>query len=144
MPPHAKKHHFIPQFLLQHFAGQRGKLVIHQVMSEWRLNSSVRDVGHRNLGHSIYRLGQEPDHDSMEAAMGNIEGEAATAVRELVQRRERVVPSHSRHALAWLLALQCQRRLFLMHRRGVMRGRYRRSSSSGNRRPEVAMWTCLG
>lgn len=87
MPLHAKKHHFIPQFLLQHFAGQRGKLVIHQVMSERRFNSSVRDVGHRNLGHSIYRPGQEPDHVSMEAAMGNIEGEAATAVRELVQNR---------------------------------------------------------
>ncbi|MFJ6123929.1 hypothetical protein ACIQKE_02440 [Streptomyces griseoviridis] len=38
MPLHAKKHHFIPQFLLQHFAGQRGKLVIHQVMSERRFN----------------------------------------------------------------------------------------------------------
>ncbi|MGW7260633.1 DUF4238 domain-containing protein [Streptomyces sp. NPDC054834] len=116
MPPHAKKHHFIPQFLLQHFAGQRGKLVIHQVMSERRFNSSVRDVGHRNLGHSIYRPGQEPDHVSMEAAMGNIEGEAATAVRELVQSRERAVPTHARHALAWLLALQWQRSRFLMHR----------------------------
>ena len=116
MPPHAKKHHFIPQFLLQHFAGQRGKLVIHQVMSERRFNSSVRDVGHRNLGHSIYRPGQEPDHVSMEAAMGNIEGEAATAVRELVQSRERAVPTHARHALAWLLALQWQRSRFLMYR----------------------------
>lgn len=74
MPPHAKKHHFIPQFLLQHFIGQRGKLVIHQVTSERRFNASVRDVGHRNLGHSIYRHGQEPDHASMEAAMGDIEG----------------------------------------------------------------------
>ncbi|MGW5256633.1 DUF4238 domain-containing protein [Streptomyces sp. NPDC004012] len=85
-------------------------------MSERRFHSSVRDVGHRNLGHSIYRPGQEPDHISMEAAMGNIEGEAATVVRELVESRERAVPSHARHALAWLLALQWQRSRFLMHR----------------------------
>ncbi|MBQ0855692.1 DUF4238 domain-containing protein (plasmid) [Streptomyces sp. BH-SS-21] len=115
MPSHAKKHHFVPQFLLQHFAGPKGKLVIHQVMSERRFKSSVNDVGHRNLGHSIYRPGQEPDHVSMEAAMGNIEGAAATAVRELVQSRERAVPVHAREALAWLLALQWQRSRFLRH-----------------------------
>ncbi|WP_407563122.1 DUF4238 domain-containing protein [Streptomyces sp. 184] len=77
MPAYAKKHHFIPQFLLQHFAGRRGKLVIHQVMSERRFNSTVRDVGHRNFGHSIYRPGSEPDHASMEVAMSKIEAEAA-------------------------------------------------------------------
>ncbi|QUW78510.1 DUF4238 domain-containing protein [Streptomyces mirabilis] len=115
MPPHAKKHHFVPQFLLQHFADQQGKLVIHQVMSEQRYNSTVRNVGHRNLGHSIYRPGREPDHASMETAMSNIEGEAATAVRELVQSRERAVPMHARHALSWLLALQWQRSRFLRY-----------------------------
>ncbi|MFF3418451.1 hypothetical protein ACFYW9_27660 [Streptomyces sp. NPDC002698] len=34
----------------------------------------------------------------------------------MVQSRERAVPSHARHALAWLLALQWQRSRFLMHR----------------------------
>jgi hypothetical protein len=62
-------------------------------MSERRFGSAVRDLGHRNFGHSIYRPGHEPDHVSMEAAMGNIEGEAATVVRELVQSRERTVPA---------------------------------------------------
>ncbi|MCX5327841.1 DUF4238 domain-containing protein [Streptomyces sp. NBC_00140] len=112
---HPKKHHFIPQFLLQHFAGQRAKLVIHQVMSERRFNSTVRDVGHRNLGHSVYWPGREPDHVSMEAAMCDIEGEAATAVRELMQDRARAIPNYARHALAWLLALQWPRSRFLMH-----------------------------
>ncbi|MFJ7200893.1 MULTISPECIES: DUF4238 domain-containing protein [unclassified Streptomyces] len=115
MPQHAKKHHFVPQFLLHHFAGPKGKLVAHQVMSERRFPTAVRALGHRNFGHSIYRPGQEPDHVSMEEAMGNIEGEAATVVRELVQGRERAVPAHARSALAWLLALQWQRSRFLMH-----------------------------
>ncbi|MFJ2094663.1 DUF4238 domain-containing protein [Streptomyces sp. NPDC087901] len=115
MPQHAKKHHFVPQFLLHHFAGPKGQLVAHQVMSERRFPTAVRALGHRNFGHSIYRPGQEPDHISMEAAMGNIEGEAATVVRELVQGRERAVPAHARSALAWLLALQWQRSRFLMH-----------------------------
>lgn len=115
MPQHAKKHHFIPQFLLHHFAGPKGKLIVHQVMSERRFGSAVRDLGHRNFGHSIYRPGHEPDHVSMEAAMGKIEGEAATVVRELVQGRERAVPAHARSALAWFLALQWQRSRFLMH-----------------------------
>ncbi|MGP3749893.1 DUF4238 domain-containing protein [Streptomyces sp. IBSNAI001] len=115
MPQHAKKHHFVPQFLLHHFAGPKGQLVAHQVMSERRFPTAVRALGHRNFGHSIYRPGQEPDHVSMEAAMGNIEGEAATVVRELVQGRERAVPAHARSALAWLLALQWQRSRFLIH-----------------------------
>lgn len=115
MPPHAKKHHFVPQFLLQHFADPRGMLKVHKVTSEESYSTAVRKIGHRNLGHSLYWPGREPDHISMEAAMGDIEGGAATAVRELVQSRERAVPAHARHALAWLLALQWQRSRFLRH-----------------------------
>lgn len=115
MPLHAKKHHFIPQFLLRHFAGPKGKLVVHQLMSGRRFGSAVGNLGHRNLGHSIYRPGREPDHVSMEAAMCDIEADAATVIRELVQGRERAVPDHARSALAWLLALQWQRSRFLMH-----------------------------
>lgn len=115
MPEHAKKHHYVPQFLLKYFADKRGKLVIHQVGREHRYNSTVRDIGHRNYGHSVYRPGGEPDHVSMEAAMSGIEGDAATVVRELVQSWERAVPEHARHALAWLLALQWQRSRFLRH-----------------------------
>ncbi|WP_406216792.1 DUF4238 domain-containing protein [Streptomyces decoyicus] len=115
MPPHPKKHHFVPQFLLQHFAGQSGRLIVHPVMSERQYPSTVRDIGHRNFGHSLYLPEQEPDHVSMEAAMSDFEGEAATVIRELVQSRERAVPTHARHALAWLLALQWQRSRFLRH-----------------------------
>ncbi|MEV7405801.1 DUF4238 domain-containing protein [Streptomyces sp. NPDC091267] len=80
MPEHAEKHHFVPLFLLHRFAGPKGQLVARQVMSERRFPISVRALGHRNFGHSICRPGQEPDHVSMEAAMGNIEGGAATVV----------------------------------------------------------------
>ncbi|RPK82123.1 DUF4238 domain-containing protein [Streptomyces sp. ADI98-10] len=122
MPQHAKKHHFIPQFLLHHFADPKGKLIAHQVMSQRRFGSAVRDLGHRNFGHSIYRPGHEPDHVSMESAMEKIENEAATVVRELVQGRERAVPAHARSTLAWLLALQWQRSRFLMHVTGKASG----------------------
>ncbi|MFJ2575080.1 hypothetical protein ACIOYT_32280 [Streptomyces halstedii] len=54
--------------------------------------------------------------------MGNIEGEAATVVRELVQGRERAVPDHARSTLAWLLALRWQRSRFLMHVTGKESG----------------------
>ncbi|MFG2698842.1 DUF4238 domain-containing protein [Kitasatospora sp. NPDC048407] len=115
MPPHPKKHHFVPQFLLERFAGPEGKLVVNQYMNERQFTSAVVNVGHRNYGHSLYWPGREPDHSSMEAAMASIEGEAAVAVKELARSRQRDVPHDIRRPLAWLLALQYQRSRFLMH-----------------------------
>jgi hypothetical protein len=105
MPPHPVRHHFVPQFLLKYFAGQGGQLYVHQWASGRAFQRNVKETGQRKYGHSIYRPGQDPDHSSMEAAMGDIEGQAATVVKELVQRRERAVSEHAREALAWLLAL---------------------------------------
>ncbi|MEU6639571.1 DUF4238 domain-containing protein [Streptomyces rochei] len=115
MPSHPVKHHFVPQFLLKYFAGQGGQLYVHQWVSGRAFPRNVKEIGQRKYGHSIYQPGQDPDHSSMEAAMGDIEGQAATVVKELVQRRERAVPQHAREALAWLLALQWQRSRFLRH-----------------------------
>ncbi|MGW4756174.1 DUF4238 domain-containing protein [Streptomyces chartreusis] len=115
MPSHPVRHHFVPQFLLKYFAGPGGQLYVHQWVSGRAFQRNVKETGQRKYGHSIYRPGKDPDHSSMEAAMGDIEGQAATVVKELVQRRERAVPEPAREGLAWLLALQWQRSRFLRH-----------------------------
>ncbi|MEU5383225.1 DUF4238 domain-containing protein [Kitasatospora cineracea] len=115
MTEYPKKHHFVPQFLLRRFADAGNRLVVHRIADERQFATKVTDIGHRNLGHSIYRPGREPDHHSMEAWMAQLEGDAATAIEELAKRRDRSVPDEARIALAWLMALQWQRSQFLKH-----------------------------
>jgi len=115
VPAHPKKHHFVPQFLLERFSGPGGKLLVHKYMADRQFTSNVTDVGHRNHGHTLYWPGKEPDHVSLESAMASIEGEAATAISELSVSRRREVPAELREPLAWLMALQYQRSRFLMH-----------------------------
>ncbi|MFJ4668899.1 DUF4238 domain-containing protein [Kitasatospora purpeofusca] len=115
MAEHPKKHHFVPQFLLRRFAGPDEKLLIHRVAEDKQYQATVVNTGHRNLGHSLYRPGREPDHHSMEGWMSDLESEASAAVRELAQGRTRHVPADVRRALAWLMALQWQRSRFLLH-----------------------------
>lgn len=115
MPEHAKKHHFVPQFLLRRFAGQDERLMVHRVSTEQQYISTVRNLGHRNNGHTLYHPNHEPDPVTLEHAMAQIEGDAASAVRELDESRGRSVSPQSRRALAWFLALQWQRSRFLLH-----------------------------
>jgi len=115
MPEHAKKHHFVPQFLVRRFADQKGRLIVHRVSAQQQFGSTVRNLGHRNNGHTLYRPDQEPDHATLESAMAEIEGEAATAVRDLDESRNRSISPETQRALAWFLALQWQRSRFLLH-----------------------------
>ena len=115
MPEYAKKHHFVPQFLLRRFADQNGRLMVHRVSTQQQYNSTVRNLGHRNNGHTLYHPNHEPDHATLEEAMAQIEGDAASAVRELDGSRDRSISLESRRALAWFLALQWQRSRFLLH-----------------------------
>ncbi|XVQ15124.1 DUF4238 domain-containing protein [Spirillospora sp. CA-255316] len=112
---HAKKHHFIPQFLLRRFSDKNEKLVVHRLEAKQSFISTVRNVGHRNLGHTIVRPGREPDHVSMEAAMSAVEGEAASAISELASETRKEVPIDLRSPIAWFLALQWYRNRFLFH-----------------------------
>ncbi|WP_157876822.1 DUF4238 domain-containing protein [Streptomyces graminilatus] len=115
MSGHPKKHHFVPQFLLRRFADSAGRLVVHKVLEQRQYQSTVTNLAHRNFGHTLYWPGREPDHVTLEAAMAEIEGDAATAVRELAERRSRTVPGDVQVALAWFLALQWHRSRFLMY-----------------------------
>ncbi|WP_084369808.1 DUF4238 domain-containing protein [Microbispora sp. ATCC PTA-5024] len=112
---HAKKHHFVPQFILRRFADADEKLIVHRLTGNTGFTSTVRNTGHRNFGHTMTMPGREPDHTTLEAAMTDIEGEAATAVSELDSLQRRVVPPELRPPIAWFLALQWQRNRFLLH-----------------------------
>ncbi|MEV4807929.1 DUF4238 domain-containing protein [Nonomuraea sp. NPDC049421] len=112
---HAKKHHFVPQFLLRRFAGSGEKLTVHHVTRGVIFTSTVRNIGHRNLGHTMTMPGSEPDHTTLETEMSKIEAEAAAAISKLSTSNHKIVPDELRPAIAWFLALQWQRSRFLLH-----------------------------
>jgi Protein of unknown function (DUF4238) len=117
-----KKHHFVPQFLLRNFADDRGQLAVYRTDQQREYGANVRDLGHRNFGHSLFWPNREPDHVSLESQMADIEGAAAAAIVELRAARTRTVSTHQREVLSFLIALQWTRSRFLLTalRRGVL------------------------
>ena len=109
-----KKHHYVPQFLLRNFADDHGQLVVYRTDQQREYGSNVRDLGHRNLGHSLFRPDREPDHVSLESRMADIEGAAATAVGDLRAVRTRTVSADQREVLSFLIALQWTRSRFVL------------------------------
>jgi hypothetical protein len=109
-----RKHHYVPQFLLEHFAGPSRRLVVQRLKGANPYTAAVTDIGHRNLGHTIYMPGREPDHESLESGMSRIEGAAATIIRELLAARTRRPSLEQQEGLAWLIALQWQRHRMLL------------------------------
>ena len=109
-----KKHHYVPQFLLRNFADDRGQLVVHRTDQQREYGSNVRDLGHRNLGHSLFLPNRKPDHASLESRMADIEGAAATAVGDLRTVRARTVSADQREVLSFLIALQWTRSRFVL------------------------------
>lgn len=69
-----KKHHYVPQFLLRIFADTPDQLMVHRADRNQEYQANVGDLGHRNLGHSLYWPDREPDHVSLETRMTEIEG----------------------------------------------------------------------
>lgn len=109
-----KKHHYVPQFVLRHFADERGRLTILRTDRETSFPANVRDIGHTNLGHSIYRRNREPDHVSLEVAMSEIEGAAANVVTQLRASTVRSPSTDERELLGFLIALQWVRSRFIL------------------------------
>jgi hypothetical protein len=109
-----KKHHYVPQFLLQHFANDRGRLQIHRMDRQDSYPAHVRDVGHTNQGHSLYWPDREPDHATLEMGMSEIEGAAAAVIRALRSSTTRTITADQREALGFLIALQWARSRFLL------------------------------
>jgi len=109
-----KKHHYVPQFLLQHFATSRGQLQIHRTDRQASYTANVRDVGHTNQGHSLYWPDREPDHDTLEKGMNEIEGAVAEVIRALRSSTTRTITEEQREVLGFLIALQWARSRFLL------------------------------
>lgn len=105
----AKKHHFVPQMLLRRFADDKGKLTVHRLDRADAHTASVRDLGHRNQGHTLYFPGREPNQDVLEQQMSDLEGEASRAVDRLAAGRATTLDEDDREVLAWFMALQWTR-----------------------------------
>lgn len=102
-----RNHHFVPQFLLTHFANESGQLSVFRLDREDAHPASPRTLGYREFGHTIFRPGREPDH-GFEIQMGSIEGSAANAIERL-QNDRRPISDDEREILAWFFALQWSR-----------------------------------
>jgi hypothetical protein len=109
-----KKHHFVPQFLLGRFADRQRRLTVYRLKSVGSHVASVTNVGHRNLGHTIYMPGRNPDHETLEKGMSEIEGAAASVIRDLLASRKGELSPEHREVLSWFIALQWQRHRMLL------------------------------
>lgn len=105
-----KKHHFVPQMLLNRFAydGYLWHLSIER--DEKLRRARPREIGHVNGGHTLIRLDGTRDHESLEKAMSSIEGEASAAITAIeAESSMAVVPRELAEPLAWLASLQSAR-----------------------------------
>jgi hypothetical protein len=109
-----KKHHYVPRFILRHFADSNGRLRVHRVDIDRSYMSNANDLAHTNRGHTLYWPDREPDHVTLEKGMSDIEGAAATVVSTLLQNGQRVPDERQREVLGFLIALQWHRSRFLI------------------------------
>lgn len=105
MPPHAKKHHYVPQFLLNKFALD-GQIVTVRLPGDVRFISAVVDTGMENHFHTI------PEHPTdpvaLEAALGGVEG-AAAPILDQVENGTWPFAADDRATLATFLVVQALR-----------------------------------
>ncbi|MFC5001305.1 DUF4238 domain-containing protein [Dactylosporangium cerinum] len=104
----------MPQFLLELFADRQRRLTVYRLKATGPHIASIRDVGHRNLGHTIYMPGRNPDHETLEKGMSEIEGAAASVIRDLLASRKSELSPEHREVLSWFIALQWQRHRMLL------------------------------
>ena len=108
-----RKHHFVPQFLLRHFADSTESLVVHRLDPPARYIAKVRDVGHENDAHTRRRRDGTIDRTTLESSMGEVEGAAARSLGELDQGGE--LTTDIKSDLAWFAALQWHRSRYLLN-----------------------------
>jgi len=122
--PEPKKHHFVPQFLLRNFADSREQLTVHRLAADATYMSSVRALGHRNDGHTLFWPNREPNKVILEKKMSALEGAAKLVVDRLATGRGQDLTTEEREVLAWFTALQWSRNRFIMTsmRRGALEG----------------------
>lgn len=109
-----RKHHFVPQFLLRNFANAKGHLLVHRLDKTTPYPSTVRDVGQRNDGYTLFLPGRKPNRTVFERGMADLEGEASRVIREL-ESAKREMSQEAKDILAWFISLQWTRNQFLLN-----------------------------
>lgn len=113
---HPKKHHFVPQLLLNNFASDE-QLWVMSIEHDRNLpyKASVKNVGHVNGGHRMIKADGTEDWTTLEASMNKLETAASLAIRQLHEDKSiSLVSRELKEPIAWLAALQRARsRTFL-------------------------------
>jgi hypothetical protein len=141
------KHHFVPQFLLRRFGDQDERLTVHRLIGSGSFQSSVRDIGHRNDGHTILRGDGSADRSALEVMMSEIEGAAAASICSL-EGGEPLNDEH-RGAIGWFLGLQWHRHRYLFNaihseievQEGLSKGELQSSILRVSLLPFFSAWT---
>jgi hypothetical protein len=95
--------------LLRRFADDRHRLLVHRLDSDVPHPASVRDVGHRNRGHSLQFPGRDANHDVLERRMSGLEGAASQVIDRITPGTGTSLDDDDCDILAWFLALQWTR-----------------------------------
>lgn len=105
VPTHAKKHHYVPQFLLNRFALD-GQIVTVRLPGDVRYPSAVVDTGMENHFHTI--PGHPTDPVALEVAFGGVE-DAVAPLLEDVEAGVWPLAADDRVTVAVFLVLQALR-----------------------------------
>jgi hypothetical protein len=109
-----KKHHYVPQFILRYFANANRKLIVSPISRPVEYGATVKNIGHRNQGHSLYFPGRPTDHDTLEAAMSDLEGAASGVIGRLSSSTRNELIADDKETLTFFIALQWSRHRFLL------------------------------
>lgn len=105
----ARRHHLVPQFYLQRFANDDGRVALCRLGDPPAIRvTSVRKAMFQNEFYTV----QEPDgthSDHVESFLANLEGEAATGFRALLDEGEWPLSVENRWRIAMWVALQSLR-----------------------------------
>lgn len=118
------KHHFVPQFLLRGFSDERGRLSVHRLDGPQAYVSNVRNLAHRNHGHTLFWPHRPPNRGLLERRMSDLEGETKTVLDRLSNATETFMQPEDRLALSWFISLQWHRHRYTLDyaREKVLRG----------------------
>lgn len=98
-----KRHHFVPRFYLQNFAGGR------KYISSYNLPRR-KMISEASIAGQCQRHGLYDYHEDAEAAIGRVEARASLVLGDMLRTKQIPEPwSDSHHALAFFLCLQLAR-----------------------------------
>lgn len=112
--PEAKKHHYVPQFLLREFAGTDLKLHVHGIDKDREFSTGPLGLAQTNNGHTLVSMDGTTDRATLERRMSSLEGDAATAIRDLKASPGKAITEEQIDVLSWFAGLQYYRSRFVL------------------------------